>query len=125
MQGLDGPGRPVQAPLDPGEVLGGPAAAGGGGVPLAPDGARPVRGEGDAPAARRRRAAKNLARIERRLDRATGAVEALHARLEEVSADPSRAGELARLGRDLAAARAEYEELETAWLEAAQALEEA
>ena len=94
-------------------------------TPAAPDGARPGRGEGDAPAARRRRAAKNLARIERRLDRATGAVEALHARLEEVSADPSRAGELARLGRDLAAARAEYEELETAWLEAAQALEEA
>ena len=94
-------------------------------TPAAPDGARPERGEGDAPAARRRRAAKNLARIERRLDRATGAVEALHARLEEVSADPSRAGELARLGRDLAAARAEYEELETAWLEAAQALEEA
>ncbi len=94
-------------------------------TPAAPDGARPGRGEGDAPAARRRRAARNLARIERRLDRATGAVEALHARLEEVSADPSRAGELARLGRDLAAARAEYEELETAWLEAAQALEEA
>ena len=94
-------------------------------TPAATDGARPGRGEGDAPAARRRRAAKNLARIERRLDRATGAVEALHARLEEVSADPSRAGELARLGRDLAAARAEYEELETAWLEAAQALEEA
>ena len=94
-------------------------------APAAPDGARSGKGEGDAPAARRRRAAKELARIERRMDRAAAAVEALHARLEEVSADPSRAGELARLGRDLAAARAEYEELETAWLEAAQALEEA
>ena len=59
------------------------------------------------------------------MDRAAGAVEALHARLEAVSADPSRVGELARLGRDLVAARAEHEELETAWLEAAQALEEA
>lgn len=94
-------------------------------APAAPDGARSGKGEGDGPAARRRRAAKNLARIERRMDRAAGAVEALHARLEEVSADPSRAGELARLGRDLVAARAEHEELETAWLEAAQALEEA
>ena len=94
-------------------------------APAAPDGARSEKGEGDAPAARRRRAAKELARIERRMDRAAGAVEALHARLEAVSADPSRAGELARLGRDLVAARAEHEELETAWLEAAQALEEA
>ena len=94
-------------------------------TPAAPDGARSGKGEGDAPAARRRRAAKNLARIERRMDRAAGVVEALHARLEAVSADPSRAGELARLGRDLVAARAEHEELETAWLEAAQALEEA
>ena len=94
-------------------------------APAAPNGARSGKGEGDAPAARRRRAAKNLARIERRMDRAAGVVEALHARLEAVSADPSRAGELARLGRDLVAARAEHEELETAWLEAAQALEEA
>ena len=94
-------------------------------TPAAPDGARSGKGEGDAPAARRRRAAKELARIERRMDRAAAAVEALHARLEAVSADPSRAGELARLGRDLVAARAEHEELETAWLEAAQALEEA
>ena len=94
-------------------------------APAAPDGARSGKGEGDAPAARRRRAVKELARIERRMDRAAGVVEALHARLEEVSADPSRAGELARLGRDLVAARAEHEELETAWLEAAQALEEA
>ena len=94
-------------------------------APAAPDRARSGKGEGDAPAARRRRAAKELARIERRMDRAAAAVEALHARLEAVSADPSRAGELARLGRDLVAARAEHEELETAWLEAAQALEEA
>ena len=94
-------------------------------APAAPDGARSGKGEGDAPAARRRRVAKELARIERRMDRAAAAVEALHARLEAVSADPSRAGELARLGRDLVAARAEHEELETAWLEAAQALEEA
>ena len=84
-----------------------------------------IPGPREGSAARRRRAAKELARIERRMDRAAAAVEALHARLEAVSADPSRAGELARLGRDLVAARAEHEELETAWLEAAQALEEA
>ena len=46
MQDLDDPGRPVHAPLDPGELLGGTSAAGRGGVPLALPGARPVRGGG-------------------------------------------------------------------------------
>ena len=71
----------------------------------------------------RRRAQKNLARIERRLDRAGQAVDALHGRLEAVSADPTRADELAGLGRQLAAAQTSRAELETQWLEAAEVLE--
>ena len=75
-------------------------------------------------AAERREATKTLARVERRMNKAAQAVERLHARLEEVSADPARVGELAELGRELSAAEAEHAELEEAWLEAAEALEE-
>lgn len=72
--------------------------------------------------AQRREAQKALARIERKLDKASAAVEAIHARLEEVSADPARVGELAELGRELAAAQAEQEDWEAQWLEAADLL---
>ena len=51
------------------------------------------------------------------------AVDALHGRLEAVSADPTRADELAGLGRQLAAAQTSRAELETQWLEAAEVLE--
>lgn len=74
--------------------------------------------------AARREAQKNVARIERKMDKAAQAVEALHARMEQVSADPARVGELAELGRQLAAAEAEQAELETQWLEAAEVLEQ-
>ena len=74
--------------------------------------------------AARREAQKNMARIERKMDKAAQAVEALHARMEQVSADPARVGELAELGRQLAAAEAEQAELETQWLEAAEVLEQ-
>lgn len=74
--------------------------------------------------AARREAQRNVARIERKMDKAAQAVEALHARLEQVSADPARVGELADLGRQLAAAEAEQAELETQWLEAAEVLEQ-
>ncbi|WP_172119932.1 ABC-F family ATP-binding cassette domain-containing protein [Actinomyces faecalis] len=74
--------------------------------------------------AERREAQKNLARIERKMDKAAQAVESLHARMEQVSADPARVGELAGLGRELAAAEAEQAELEAQWLEAAEVLEQ-
>ena len=74
--------------------------------------------------AARREAQKNVARIERKMDKAAQAVEALHARMEQVSVDPARVGELVELGRQLAAAEAEQAELETQWLEAAEVLEQ-
>lgn len=74
--------------------------------------------------AERRELQKNLARIERKMDKAAQAVESLHARMEQVSADPARVGELAELGRELAAAEAEQSELEAQWLEAAEVLEQ-
>ena len=98
---------------------GGPESPAGSPGPPDPDGdARPGLSGAD-----RRRAQKNLARIERRLDRAGQAVDALHGRLEAVSADPTRADELAGLGRQLAAAQTSRAELETQWLEAAEVLE--
>ena len=98
---------------------GGPARSAGSAGSADPDGdARPGLSGAD-----RRRAQKNLARIERRLDRAGQAVDALHGRLEAVSADPTHADELAGLGRQLAAAQTSRAELETQWLEAAEVLE--
>ena len=74
-------------------------------------------------AAERREATKELGRIERRMGRAAQVIESLHARMEQVAADPARVGELAGLGRELATAEAEHEALEEAWLEAAEVLE--
>ena len=73
--------------------------------------------------AKRHEARKALARIERRMERSSQAVAALHVRMEEISADPARVGELAELGRELVAAQAAYAELEEQWLEVAEALE--
>ena len=73
--------------------------------------------------AKRHEARKALARIERRMERSSQAVAALHVRMEEISADPARVGELAELGRELVAAQAAHAELEEQWLEAAEALE--
>ena len=73
--------------------------------------------------AKRHEARKALARIERRMERSSQAVAALHVRMEEMSADPARMGELAELGRELVAAQAAHAELEEQWLEAAEALE--
>ncbi|BAW94005.1 ABC transporter component [Actinomyces sp. Chiba101] len=73
--------------------------------------------------AQRREATKALGRIERRMERAAARIEDLHARLEEVSADPARLGELAGLGRELAQAEAEHAALEEAWIDAAESLE--
>ncbi|KAA8737515.1 ABC-F family ATP-binding cassette domain-containing protein [Actinomyces johnsonii] len=73
--------------------------------------------------AKRHEARKALARIERRMERSSQVVAALHVRMEEISADPARVGELAELGRELVAAQAAHAELEEQWLEAAEALE--
>ncbi|WP_167147298.1 ABC-F family ATP-binding cassette domain-containing protein [Actinomyces sp. ZJ308] len=73
--------------------------------------------------ARRHEARKALGRIERRMERSAQAVDALHVRMEEASADPARVGELAELGRELVAAQAAHAELEEQWLETAEALE--
>ncbi|TFH52740.1 ABC transporter ATP-binding protein [Actinomyces viscosus] len=83
-----------------------------------------ARAERSAPSgARRHEARKALGRIERRMERSAQAVAALHVRMEEVSADPARVGELAELGRELVAAQAAHAELEEQWLEAAEMLE--
>ena len=74
--------------------------------------------------ARRHEARKALGRIERKMERAAQSLAALHARMEEVSADPNRVGELAELGRELVAAEATHADLEEQWLEAAEALED-
>ena len=73
--------------------------------------------------ARRHEARKALGRIERKMERSAQAVAALHVRMEEVSADPVRVGELAELGRELVAAEASHAELEEQWLEAAEMVE--
>ena len=73
--------------------------------------------------AKRHESRKALARIERRMERSAQAVAALHVRMEEVSANPSRVGELAELGRELVAAEAAHAELEEQWLEVAETLE--
>ena len=96
---------------------GGGAAAGSAGTVAGAGDGRALSGAG------RREAQKTLARIERRLERAGRAVDALHARLEAASADPARLGELAELGRELAAAEDTRSELETAWLETAEELQ--
>ena len=74
--------------------------------------------------ARRHEARKALGRIERKMERAAQSLAALHARMEEVSADPNRVGELAELGRELVVAEATHADLEEQWLEAAEALED-
>ena len=73
--------------------------------------------------ARRHEARKALGRIKRKMERSAQAVAALHVRMEEVSADPARVGELAELGRELVAAEASHAELEEQWLEAAEMVE--
>ena len=73
--------------------------------------------------ARRHEARKALGRIERKMERAAQSLAALHSRMEEVSADPNRVGELAELGRELVAAEATHADLEEQWLEAAEVLE--
>ena len=91
--------------------------------PTTPADAGPRAERGATSGARRHEARKALARIERKMERLSQAVAALHVRMEEVSADPARVGELAELGRELVAAEAAHAELEEQWLEVAETLE--
>ncbi|MCL3776820.1 MULTISPECIES: ABC-F family ATP-binding cassette domain-containing protein [unclassified Actinomyces] len=100
------------------------AQAGAPAVPSARAGAPQGAQAGALSGAERREAMKNLARVERRMDKAAQALERLHARMETVSADPARVGELVELGRELASAQAEHDALELEWLEAAELLEQ-
>ncbi|MDO4901107.1 ABC-F family ATP-binding cassette domain-containing protein [Actinomyces sp.] len=67
-------------------------------------------------------ARKQLAGIERRLDKTTGRIDELHQRMEQASAQLN-VEELTELGRQLTRAEAEREELENQWLQAAEAAE--
>jgi len=67
-----------------------------------------------------REARKDLARLERALDRVGDRETALHDAMAEQATDHVRLGELTA---ELAALRAEREELEAAWLETAAILE--
>ncbi|MDU0348259.1 ABC-F family ATP-binding cassette domain-containing protein [Actinomyces sp. MRS3W] len=67
-------------------------------------------------------ARKQLAGIERRLDKAAARIDALHQRMEQASAQLD-IDELAELGRQLTQAEAEQAELENQWLQAAEAAE--
>ncbi|WP_103062299.1 ABC-F family ATP-binding cassette domain-containing protein [Actinomyces qiguomingii] len=64
-------------------------------------------------------ARKRLASIERRLDKATARIDELHLRMEQASAQLD-VQELTELGRRLAQAEAERDDLETQWLQAAE-----
>jgi ATP-binding cassette subfamily F protein uup len=82
--------------------------------PVAPK--APVKGAGG----RRRDAQKEVARLERALERASEREAALH---EDMAANATDHGRLRSLQGDLAALVAEREELEAAWLEASELLE--
>ena len=71
---------------------------------------------------RQRRAKKELARLESQLHRVTERIERLHA---EMAAHASDYGRLAALQTQLDGLSDERDELELAWLEAAEALEDA
>jgi ATP-binding cassette subfamily F protein uup len=77
--------------------------------------ARPV-----SSAAEQRAARKEASRLERRMTAVTAKEEKLHAQLAEAATDPDR---LLELGRELKAVVAEREEIELAWLEAAELAE--
>ncbi len=104
--------------LAPGMGPGGTSSVGTGGPPAqgAGGGASPT--SSDARAARESR--KELARVERALDRATQQTRRLH---EEMAAVANDHAALAVLNSRLQAVEAEHEALETTWLDVAQALE--
>lgn len=74
--------------------------------------------------AQRHAAAKNLARLERQLDKVSAQIAKLHADMEVASADPGRVNDLIELGKQLSQAQERQADIELEWLEAAGELEQ-
>ena len=76
-----------------------------------------------------REAQKEARRIERQMDRLASQIDKYEAQLEALAANPEPSGEqiaqMARVSATLQDAQSEHEELEMAWLEAAEAAERA
>lgn len=85
----------------------------------------PSQGEqGSLSGAQRHAAAKNLARLERQLDKVSAQIAKLHAEMEVASADPGRVNDLIELGKQLSQAQERQADIELEWLEAASELEQ-
>ena len=85
----------------------------------------PSQGEqGALSGAQRHAAAKNLARLERQLDKVSAQIAELHADMEAASADPGRVNDLIELGKQLSQAQERQADIELEWLEAAGELEQ-
>lgn len=85
----------------------------------------PSQGEqGSLSGAQRHAAAKNLARLERQLDKVSAQIDKLHAEMEVASADPGRVNDLIELGKQLSQAQERQADIELEWLEAASELEQ-
>lgn len=85
----------------------------------------PSQGEqGALSGAQRHAAAKNLARLERQLDKVSAQIDKLHAEMEVASADPGRVNDLIELGKQLSQAQERQADIELEWLEAAGELEQ-
>ena len=85
----------------------------------------PSQGEqGALSGAQRHAAAKNLARLERQLDKVSAQIDKLHAERAVASADPGRVNDLIELGKQLSQAQERQADIELEWLEAAGELEQ-
>ena len=85
----------------------------------------PSQGEqGALSGAQRHAAAKNLARLERQLDKVSAQIAKLHAEMEVASADPGHVNDLIELGKQLSQAQERQADIELEWLEAAGELEQ-
>ena len=85
----------------------------------------PSQGEqGALSGAQRHAAAKNLARLERQLDKVSAQIAKLHADMEAASADSGRVNDLIELGKQLSQAQERQADIELEWLEAAGELEQ-
>lgn len=85
----------------------------------------PSQGEqGALSGAQRHAAAKNLARLERQLDKVSAQIAKLHADMEAASADPGRVNDLIELGKQLSQTQERQADIEAEWLEAAGELEQ-
>jgi len=85
----------------------------------------PSQGEqGALSGAQRYAAAKNLARLERQLDKVSAQIAKLHADMEAASADPGRVNDLIELGKQLSQVQERQADIELEWLEAAGELEQ-